>query len=61
MPRRWSCPFMWATFSRVHVSGCDRFLIAAFSAGNPNASQPNGCNTLNPRIRFIRAMTSPIM
>ena len=53
--------FMWAMFSSVQISGWDLFLIAAFSAGRPNASHPNGCNTLNPRIRFIRAMTSPIM
>ena len=52
---------MWAMFSSVHVSGCVPFLIAAFSAGRPNASQPNGCSTLKPRIRFMRATTSPIM
>ena len=28
------------------------FLIAAFSAGSPNASHPIGCSTLNPRILF---------
>ena len=52
---------MWAILSRVHVSGGMSCLMAAFSAGRPNASQPNGCNTLNPRIRFVRATTSPIM
>ena len=52
---------MWAMLSRVQVSGCDRFLMAAFSAGRPKASQPNGCRTLKPRMRFMRAMTSPIM
>jgi len=46
MPRRWSCPFMWAMFSSVQVSGCTPCLMAAFSAGSPNASHPNGCSTL---------------
>ena len=61
MPIRCSCPFMCAMFSSVHFSGWVPFLIAAFSAGRPNASQPNGCSTLKPRIRFMRATTSPIM
>ena len=34
--------------------------IAAFSAGNPNESQPIGCKTLYPRIFLYRATTSPI-
>ena len=52
---------MWAMLSSVDVSGCVPVLIAAFSAGRPNASQPKGCSTLKPRIRFVRAMTSPMM
>ena len=46
MPRRCSCPFMWAMLSSVHFSGCTLFLIAAFSAGRPKASHPMGCSTL---------------
>jgi len=30
----------------VQSAGCVLFLIAAFSAGSPNASQPMGCSTL---------------
>ena len=52
---------MWAMFARVEVSGWIPPLMAAFSAGRPKASHPNGCSTLKPRIRFIRAITSPIM
>jgi hypothetical protein len=52
---------MWAMFSSVHFSGWVPCLMAAFSAGSPNASQPKGCRTLKPRILFIRATTSPIM
>src|SRR5208283_642535 len=49
-----------AMFLFVHSRGCVWFLIAAFSAGNPNASQPIGWSTLNPRILFTRATTSPM-
>jgi hypothetical protein len=52
---------MWAMFSSVDVSGWVPVLMAAFSAGRPNASQPNGCSTLKPRIRLVRAITSPMM
>jgi hypothetical protein len=52
---------MWAMFSSVQICGWVPFLIAAFSAGSPNASHPNGWSTLKPRIRFMRATTSPIM
>ena len=52
---------MCAMLSSVHSRGACLFLIAAFSAGRPNASQPNGCSTLKPRIRLLRATTSPIM
>src|SRR5438132_639305 len=41
---------MWAMLSSVDVSGWVPLLIAAFSAGRPNASQPKGCSTLYPRI-----------
>ncbi len=37
---------MWLMLPNVDVSGCVPVLIAAFSAGRPNASQPNGCSTL---------------
>ena len=36
--------------SSVDFSGCVPVLIAAFSAGRPNASHPNGCSTLKPRM-----------
>ena len=52
---------MWAMLSSVHASGCVPFLMAAFSAGRPKASQPNGCRTLKPCMRLRRATTSPIM
>jgi hypothetical protein len=47
--------------SRVHFAGGTLFLIAAFSAGRPNASQPMGCNTLLPCIFAKRVSTSPIV
>ena len=37
---------MWAMLSSVQRSGWVPCLMAAFSAGMPNASQPNGCSTL---------------
>ncbi len=52
---------MCAMLDSVQVSGWSLFLIAAFSAGRPKASQPNGCSTLKPCIRFRRATMSPIM
>jgi hypothetical protein len=45
-PSDWSCFFMYAMLSCVHLAGGTPFAIAAFSAGSPNASQPIGCNTL---------------
>ena len=36
------------------------FLMAAFSAGRPKASQPIGCRTLKPRIHLYRASASPM-
>ncbi len=36
-------------FAYVQSAGCEFFLIAAFSAGSPKASQPMGCRTLYPR------------
>ena len=51
---------MLAILSNVQSLGDTPFLIAAFSAGIPNASHPIGCNTLNPRIFLKRATTSPI-
>jgi hypothetical protein len=43
---------MWRMLSRVHFAGATSFSMAAFSAGNPNASQPIGCRTLNPCMRM---------
>jgi len=37
------------------------FLIAAFSAGRPKASQPIGCSTLKPFMRRCRLITSPMV
>jgi hypothetical protein len=45
-------------FRIVHSRGLTRFLIAAFSAGNPNASKPMGMNTFSPRIRWNRPIAS---
>ncbi len=42
---------MVSMFVIVQSRGLMRFLIAAFSAGSPNASNPIGMNTLSPRIR----------
>ena len=42
-PSDFSCAFMYAMLSRVHFAGGTLFLMAAFSAGRPNASQPMGC------------------
>jgi hypothetical protein len=47
--------------SRVHLAGGTPFLIAAFSAGRPNASQPIGCSTLLPCIIANRVSTSPMV
>jgi hypothetical protein len=52
---------MYAMLSRVHLAGGTPFLIAAFSAGSPNASQPMGCSTLLPCIRWKRVSTSPMV
>jgi len=42
---------MASMFRFVHSRGWILFLIAAFSAGNPNASNPIGKKTLSPCIR----------
>ena len=42
----------------VHSRGWILFLIAAFSAGSPNASNPIGRKTLSPCIRRKRAIAS---
>jgi hypothetical protein len=52
---------MYAMLSRVHFAGGTPFLIAAFSAGRPNASHPIGCSTLLPCIIAKRVSTSPIV
>jgi hypothetical protein len=38
--------------SWVQAAGGTPFWIAAFSAGRPNASQPIGCSTLLPFMRW---------
>ena len=43
---------MYAMFSRVHIAGATPASIAAFSAGRPKASQPIGCSTFFPSIRW---------
>ena len=49
---RCSSARMAAMFSRVHFAGWMPRSRAAFSAGRPNASQPIGCITENPRARL---------
>ena len=46
-------------FSYVHCFGWMPRLIAAFSAGSPNESQPMGCRTLWPCRARNRATASP--
>ena len=48
-------------FSYVHAAGALPLFIAAFSAGRPNASQPIGISTFQPRIRRCRYITSLIV
>ena len=52
---------MCAMFSRVHLPGGMPRLIAAFSAGSPNASHAIGCSTFLPCMRAKRLITSPIV
>ena len=52
---------MVAMLSYVHLAGGTLFAIAAFSAGRPKASQPIGCSTFMPRMRWWRVSTSPIV
>ena len=49
---------MLAMFDIVQSRGLIRFLIAAFSAGSPKASNPIGRNTFLPCIRRKRAIAS---
>ena len=49
---------MLSMFRYVHSAGWIRFLIAAFSAGSPNASNPTGMKTLSPCIRWKRPIAS---
>ena len=53
-----SCRRMLAMFDIVQSRGLMLFLIAAFSAGRPNASKPIGRNTFSPCIRWNRAIAS---
>ena len=43
---------MVSMFRYVHSAGWIWFLIAAFSAGSPNASKPTGKKTFCPSIRW---------
>jgi len=52
---------MEAMFWYVHCAGGTPFFIAAFSAGRPNASQPIGISTFQPRMRRCRYITSLIV
>ena len=52
---------MWAMLSYVHFAGGTPFAMAAFSAGNPNASHPMGCRTFLPFMRMNRASASPMV
>ena len=49
---------MFSMFGIVQSRGLMLFLIAAFSAGSPNASNPIGRNTFSPCIRWNRAIAS---
>jgi len=49
---------MLSMFAIVHAYGSPPLLIAAFSAGRPNASKPIGKKTLLPCIRVNRASAS---
>ena len=57
-PMERSCPRIRSMFSHVQIAGCTLLLIAAFSAGSPNASKPIGNRTLKPFIRMTRALAS---
>ena len=49
---------MLSMFDIVQSRGLIPFLIAAFSAGRPKASNPIGRNTFSPCIRWKRAIAS---
>ncbi len=49
---------MLSMFAIVQSRGLMSFLIAAFSAGRPNASKPIGRKTFSPCIRWKRAIAS---
>ena len=49
---------MFSMLRIVHSRGWKPPLIAAFSAGSPNASNPIGRNTFSPCIRWNRAIAS---
>ena len=48
-------------FRSVLSRGCTPSLIAAFSAGRPNESNPFGCSTCMPLRPRKRVTTSPIV
>ena len=41
-----------SSHSLVHSAGCSPRSMAAFSAGSPKASQPMGCSTWRPCMRW---------
>ncbi len=51
MPSAFTSSLNEAMFFGVRTAGCRPSLMAAFSAGSPNESQPSGCSTSNPRLR----------
>ena len=57
-PRRWICRRNVSTLRAVISAGCRPSLTAARSAGSPKASQPIGCSTASPFMRWKREMTS---
>ena len=58
MPSAFTSSLNEAMLFGVRTAGCRPSLMAAFSAGRPKESHPNGCNTSNPRLRAYRASTS---
>ncbi len=43
---------MYSMFCQVHFAGGTLLAMAAFSAGRPKASQPIGCRTFLPCMRW---------
>jgi hypothetical protein len=51
MPSELTSSLKVLMFFGVRTAGCTPSLMAAFSAGSPNESQPKGWSTSNPRLR----------